>query len=64
MYLRMAKRVLLETDKRLVWKLAWNMGFKGMRSVQKFKRRRRQGDEREPVEPAESLAKRIYKRAP
>jgi hypothetical protein len=31
MYLRMAKRVLLETDKRLVWKLAWNMGFKGMR---------------------------------
>ncbi|HVX12379.1 MAG TPA: radical SAM/SPASM domain-containing protein [Pirellulales bacterium] len=40
----MAKRVLLETDKRLVWKLAWNMGFKGMRSVQKFKRRRRQGE--------------------
>lgn len=44
MYLKMAKRVLLETDKRLVWKLAWNMGFKGMRSVQKFKRRRRQGE--------------------
>ncbi len=44
MYLRMAKRVLLETDKRLVWKLAWNMGFKGMRSVQKFKRRLKQGE--------------------
>jgi MoaA/NifB/PqqE/SkfB family radical SAM enzyme len=44
MYLKLAKRVLLETDKRLVWKLAWNMGFKGMRSVQKFKRRRRQGE--------------------
>ena len=44
MYLKMAKRVLLETDKRLVWKLAWNMGFKGMRSVQTFKRRRRQGE--------------------
>lgn len=44
MYFKMAKRVLLETDKRLVWKLAWNMGFKGMRSVQKFKRRRRQGE--------------------
>src|SRR5690606_8212635 len=39
MYLRMAKRVLLETDKRLLWKLAWNMGFKGMRSVQKYKSR-------------------------
>jgi MoaA/NifB/PqqE/SkfB family radical SAM enzyme len=44
MYLKLAKRVLLETDKRLVWKLAWNMGFKGMRSVQKFKRRRRRGE--------------------
>jgi MoaA/NifB/PqqE/SkfB family radical SAM enzyme len=44
MYLKLAKRVLLETDKRLLWKLAWNMGFKGMRSVQKFKRRRRKGE--------------------
>jgi MoaA/NifB/PqqE/SkfB family radical SAM enzyme len=44
MYFKMARRVLLETDKRLVWKLAWNMGFKGMRSVQKFKRRRKQGE--------------------
>ena len=44
MYLKMAKRVLLETDKRLVWKFAWNMGFKGIRSVQKFKRRLRRGE--------------------
>ncbi|REK20706.1 MAG: radical SAM protein [Planctomycetota bacterium] len=44
MYLRLAKRVLLETDKRLLWKLAWNMGFKGARSVQKFKRRLKQGE--------------------
>lgn len=43
MYLRMAKRLLLETDKRLLWKLAWNMGFKGMRSVQKHKRRLKRG---------------------
>ena len=28
MYLRMAKRLLLETDKRLLWKLAYNFGFK------------------------------------
>ena len=44
MYFRLAKRLLLETDKRLLWKLAWNMGFKGMRSVQRFKRRRRNGE--------------------
>lgn len=44
MYLRLAKRVLLETDKRLLWKLAWNMGYKGMRSVQKFKQRLKQGE--------------------
>lgn len=39
MYLKMAKRLLLETDKRLLWKLAWNMGFKGMRAIQRHKRR-------------------------
>lgn len=45
MYLfKMAKRVLLETDKRLVWKLAWNMGWKGMLSVQKHKKRLKKGE--------------------
>lgn len=44
MYFRMAKRLLLETDKRLLWKLAWNAGIKGMRSIQKQKRRMRQGE--------------------
>ncbi len=44
MYLKMAKRVLLETDKRLVWKLAWNMGYKGMRSVQRYKKRLKRGE--------------------
>ena len=39
MYLRMLKRMLLETDKRLLFKLAWNMGLKGMLSVEKHKRR-------------------------
>ena len=42
--LKMAKRVLLETDKRLLWKLAWRMGWKGMRSVQKHKRRLKRGE--------------------
>lgn len=44
MYLRMAKRVLLETDKRLLWKLAWNMGVKGALSVERHKRRMRRGE--------------------
>jgi len=43
-YLKMAKRVLFETDKRLLWKLAWNMGWKGMLSVQKHKRRVKKGE--------------------
>src|SRR5687768_430520 len=44
MYLKMAKPVLLETDKRLLWKLAWNFGYKGMRSVQKHKARLKRGE--------------------
>ena len=43
MYLRLLKRMLLETDKRLLAKLAWNMGFKGMLSIEKHKRRVRRG---------------------
>ncbi len=44
MYLRMAKRLLMETDKRLLWKLGWNMGVKGLRSVQRHKRRLKRGE--------------------
>src|SRR5947209_4810053 len=44
MYLKMAKRLLVETDKRLLWKLAWNMGWKGMLSVQRHKQRLRRGE--------------------
>lgn len=44
MYLRMAKRLALETDKRLLWKLMWNMGFRGIRSVQKHKARLKRGE--------------------
>src|SRR6516164_240120 len=39
----MAKRLLFETDKRLLWKLIWNMGWKGMLSVQKHKERLKRG---------------------
>lgn len=42
--LKMAKRLVLETDKRLLWKLAWNMGVKGVLSVEKHKRRLKRGE--------------------
>ncbi len=42
--LKMGKRMLLETDKRLLWKLAWNMGWKGMLSVERHKRRLKRGE--------------------
>jgi MoaA/NifB/PqqE/SkfB family radical SAM enzyme len=44
MFLKMAKRMLFETDKRLLWKLIWNMGWKGMLSVQKHKDRLKRGE--------------------
>jgi len=44
MYARYAYRLLTETDKRLLWKLAWNFGFKGARAIQKHKRRLRDGE--------------------
>lgn len=44
MYLKMAKRLLFEMDKRLLWKLAWNMGWKGMLSVERHKRRLKRGE--------------------
>jgi MoaA/NifB/PqqE/SkfB family radical SAM enzyme len=44
MYFRLLKRMLVETDKRLLAKLAWNMGFKGMLSVERHKRRVRRGE--------------------
>src|ERR1043166_390099 len=43
MLLQMARRVLFETDKCLLWKLAWNMGVKGALSVERHKRRLKRG---------------------
>lgn len=43
MYLKLFKRILFETDKRLLWKLIYNMGFKGALSVHRHKLRLRQG---------------------
>ena len=43
MLLQLAKRMLTETDKRLLWKFAYNFGYKGMRSVQLYKKRLKQG---------------------
>src|SRR5947207_7144214 len=44
MLLRLAKRLLFETDKRLLWNLAWNMGWKGMFSLQRHRARMRRGE--------------------
>jgi len=41
--LRLAKRVLFEADKRLLWKLIYNMGFRGALSVHRHKLRIRSG---------------------
>ena len=43
MMLSMAGRMLRSTDKRLLWKFAYNFGWKGMLSVQRFKRRLKSG---------------------
>ncbi len=43
MILQFGKRMLTEPDKRLLWKFAYNFGYKGMRSVQKYKKRLKQG---------------------
>jgi hypothetical protein len=44
MYLGLLKRMLFETDKRLLWKLAWNFGAKGVLSVQRHKARLKRGE--------------------
>ncbi len=44
MYLQMAKRMLLETDKRLLWKAAYSLGYKGIVAIEKHKRRLRRGE--------------------
>ena len=44
MFPALAYRILRTTDPRLLWKFAWNFGFKGMLSVEKFKRRIRRGE--------------------
>ena len=41
---QLAKRGLLETDKRLLWKLIWNMGVGGARSIWRYKKRLKQGE--------------------
>jgi MoaA/NifB/PqqE/SkfB family radical SAM enzyme len=44
MLLKMARRLLFESDKRLLWKLAWLMGVKGVLSVERHKRRLKRGE--------------------
>lgn len=44
MYLRMARRLLAETDKRLLWKAAWTLAVGGLVSVHKHRRRLARGE--------------------
>lgn len=44
MILSLSKRMLATADKKCLWKFAYNFGYKGMRSVQKFKKRIRRGE--------------------
>ncbi|QDT63933.1 radical SAM/SPASM domain-containing protein [Calycomorphotria hydatis] len=44
MYLSMARRLAAETDKRLLWKLIWNFGFGGAKSVFAHRRRLKRGE--------------------
>jgi MoaA/NifB/PqqE/SkfB family radical SAM enzyme len=44
MLLQMIRRILSRTDPRSLLKLAWNMGWKGMLSIQKHKRRVKRGE--------------------
>lgn len=40
----LAHRMWSTTDTRLLWKFAYNFGYKGMRSVQRFKKRLKKGE--------------------
>jgi len=44
MLLQFARRMLTETDPRLLWKFAVNFGLRGIRSVQRYKQRIRRGE--------------------
>lgn len=44
MFPRLATRILRTTDKRLLWKFAWNFGVRSMLSVERFKRRIKRGE--------------------
>jgi MoaA/NifB/PqqE/SkfB family radical SAM enzyme len=39
-----ARRMVTETDPRVLWSFAYNFGYKGVRSVQKFKQRLKRGE--------------------
>ncbi len=44
MSITLMKRMLTEPDKRLLWKFAYNFGYKGMRSIEKFQKRLKRGE--------------------
>jgi MoaA/NifB/PqqE/SkfB family radical SAM enzyme len=44
MIIKLGRRILSETDKRLLFKFLFNFGWKGIRAVRRFRKRVRQGE--------------------
>jgi len=44
MLLRLTKRLIVEPDKRVLWKMLYNMGYRGVHSVRRHKRRLKRGE--------------------
>ena len=49
MLLSLGRRFLTETDLRLLWKFAYNFGWKGMRAVKRFEKRKKKGGDSFPA---------------
>ena len=49
MSLKLTWRMLTEPDKRALWKFAYNMGWKGMLAVNRFKKRMKKGEDTFPA---------------
>ncbi|MFC1462044.1 radical SAM/SPASM domain-containing protein [Verrucomicrobiota bacterium] len=49
MSLKLTWRMMTEPDKRLLWKFAYNMGWKGMLAVNRFEKRKKKGEDTFPA---------------
>ena len=49
MSIKLTWRMLTGPDKRLLWKFAYNMGWKGMLAVNRFEKRLKKGEDTFPA---------------